>query len=204
MAPEGPLAGLVLAAGFSTRAGSRNKLLARVDGEPMVVRVARVARAAGLDPVVVVTGHDAVAVEAALAAGGAGVETVRNPRPADGLASSLVRGVAALPAGVAGAVVLLGDMPWVAPATIERLRAVFAPGAGRSVCVPRHGGRRGNPLLWGADHFADLARLTGDAGARRLLRDRPEAVVYVDVEDPGVLRDVDDAETLARLDDGSG
>lgn len=190
-----PLAGVILAAGLSRRFGGRNKLLARVSGEPMVAAVARLGRAAGLRPLVAVTGYEAEAVERALA--GLALDFVRNPRPSDGLASSLNRGIGALPPGTRGAVVLLGDMPWVRPDTIRRLVDAFDPERGHSVCVPRYLGRRGNPVLWGAEHFAVIRTLEGDAGAGRLLPGCGAAVVAVDVDDAGVLRDVD------RVDDSS-
>lgn len=194
VAGEAPLAGVILAAGLSTRAGMGTKLLLPVEGEAMVARVAATALAAGLAPVVVVTGHEAPAVEAAVAA--LGIITARNPDPARGLASSLVRGIEALPASTRGVVVLLGDMPWVAPATVRSLMAAFRPHGGRSVCAPRHAGRRGNPVLWGAEHFPAIRRLTGDAGAGRLLERMRHAVAWVDVDDPGVLRDVDHPDDL--------
>ncbi len=196
MAGDPGLAGVILAAGLSTRAGEGTKLLFPVEGEAMVARVAATAAAAGLEPVVVVTGHESAAVEAAVAH--RGVVVARNPDPARGLASSLVRGVEALPERARGVVVLLGDMPWVAPATVRRLVAAFRPDRGHSVCVPRHHGRRGNPVLWGAEHFPAIRRLTGDAGAGRLLEGRPHAVAWVDVDDPGVLRDVDHPDDLSR------
>lgn len=194
-------AGVILAAGLSRRMG-HNKLLLSVDGVPMVRRVAEVALAGGLDPVVVVVGPAASSVRDALS--GLRVIFAQNERPESGLSSSLRVGIAALGEDgakkdqkVAGVVVLLGDMPWVEAAHVRRLVEAFDPGAGRVICVPIHEGQRGNPVLWGAVFFDEMMTLTGDVGARSLLARHAEEVHEVPVEGEGVLRDVDIAEALA-------
>lgn len=190
----GPVAGVVLAAGLSRRMGRRNKLVLEVDGEPMVRRVAGTALAAGLDPVVVVGAEGAP--ELAQALGGLPVRLVANRRPEEGLSSSLRVGLDCLPAEVAGAVVLLGDMPWVRPEHVRSLLAAFDPASGREVCVPTSGGRRGNPVLWGARFFGEMRALLGDAGAKSLMERHADALREVPVEGDGVLRDVDTPEEL--------
>ena len=105
------IAGLVLAGGRSSRMAPRNKLLETVGGEPMVRHVAATALAGGAQPVIVVTGHEAAAVAAALR--GLAVTIVANPDYADGLSTSLRAGLRALPQGIDGALILLGDMPEV-------------------------------------------------------------------------------------------
>jgi molybdenum cofactor cytidylyltransferase len=181
------VAALVLAAGSSRRMGE-NKLLVEVEGAPMVARVVDAARASRASRVVVVTGHDAAAVRAALA--GRAVEIVHNPEHGEGMASSLRVGLGAV-ASADGALVCLGDMPWVRTEDLDALLAAFDPAAGRDLCVPFHRGKRGNPVLWGARHFADMMRLAGDAGARALLEARAADVVAVEIDHPGVLLDVD-------------
>jgi len=125
-----------------------------------VRRVARAALASCARPVVVVTGHARMDVETALA--GLPLVFAFNPDFASGLASSLRIGVAALPASAPGAVVLLGDMPDVEAAIIDRIVRVFLTGADPLAAVPVHAGRRGNPVLLGRALFAALARLEGD------------------------------------------
>jgi molybdenum cofactor cytidylyltransferase len=193
--PGGPtVAALVLAAGSSRRMGA-NKLLLEVDGAPMVARAVDAARGSRARRVLVVTGHDADRVRAALA--GRAVELVHNPDHLEGMASSLRAGIAAL-GGVDGAVVCLGDMPWVRTADIDALIAAFDPAAGREICVAQHDGKRGNPVLWGARHFAEILRLSGDRGARALLEEHAGSVVGVDVGHPGVLLDVDTRDALVE------
>lgn len=188
------VAGMVLAAGSSRRMGSRNKLLIDVAGTPMVRRVAETALQAGLEPVVTVVGHGGEEVRQALR--GLSLTLVANDRPQDGLSRSLRLGVEALPA-VDAAVVLLGDMPWVRSADVEALVAAFDPSASREICVPVHGGSRGNPVLWSARFFPEISALEGDVGARSLLARHAEVVHEVTGVGAGVLQDVDTPEALA-------
>jgi molybdenum cofactor cytidylyltransferase len=122
------VAGIILAAGSSSRLGA-NKLLIELAGEPLVRRAARRALAAGLSPVIVVLGFEPEPVAAALA--GLPVALVTNPRHADGMPSSLQAGLGAVPGDCGGALVLLPDMPLVAPPMlaemIDRFRAANAP-----------------------------------------------------------------------------
>ena len=187
---------VVLAAGLSRRMGGRNKLLLDVDGAPMVARAADAMLASPARPVVVVTGAEAAGVRAALA--GRELIFVHNCEPATGLSSSLRLGVAALGAKVDGAVICLGDMPWVRAEHVEALIAAFAVSGERPICVPIHGRKRGNPVLWPARHFPAIAALTGDEGARSLLDAHASEICYVPVDDPGVTLDVDTPEALGQ------
>jgi molybdenum cofactor cytidylyltransferase len=187
------IAGVVLAAGRSSRMGPEHKLLADLHGEPLVRHTVRNALAALLDPVVVVTGHRADEVAAALA--GLPVQLVYNPDFADGMASSLLTGLGAVPESCSGAAIVLGDMPRISPATI----ALLVDAAGTSVealVAPVHDGRRGNPVILGRRWFNDLAGLSGDSGARQLLKDYgrnvtdvpvAEDTIFVDIDTPGEL-----------------
>jgi len=194
--PEAPrqprIAALVLAAGRSTRMGA-NKLLADVGGKPMVRHAVEAALASQAEAVVVVTGHEAARVRAALA--GLDVRFAQNDLYADGLSTSVRAGVAAAE-GADGALVCLGDMPGLTARTIDRLIAAFNPAEGRGVIVPVHDGRRGNPVLWGRAFFADLMALSGDVGAKPLLAGAADAVCEVEIGDDGVLTDLDTPDAL--------
>jgi molybdenum cofactor cytidylyltransferase len=189
------VAALVLAAGRSSRMRGVNKLLAELDGDPLVAHAVDAALASTAANVVVVTGHQAARVRAALA--GRDVEFAHNRYYARGLSSSLRRGLAALDAGTAGALICLGDMPWVSPADLDALIAAFAR-ADAPICVPVRGRRRGNPVLWPARHFPALCALQGDVGARGLLRRYAREVVRVPMRSAGVTRDVDTPADLIR------
>lgn len=192
-----PVAGLVLAAGRSTRMGERNKLLQNVRGEPLVRHAAKAQLASRAHPVFVVTGHQREQVEAALA--GLDLRFVHNPDFASGLASSVKAGLAALPAEVAGAVVSLGDMPNVTPAVIDRLAETFADSPEAQAVVPTLFGQRGNPVLLARALFPAVAGLSGDQGARRLLDAAGEGIVEVPLDDPAIALDIDTPEALKAL-----
>lgn len=192
------IAALLLAAGQSRRMGAVNKLLADVDGKPMVRRAAEAALAARVDRLIVVTGHEAARVRAALE--GLSIEFVHNPDFADGLSASLRHGISAVMAltpPVDGCLVCLGDMPRIAPDDLNKLIAAFDPDEGRTICVPTHDGKRGNPVLWGARFFRDMATISGDVGARHLIGDHADQVAEVAIGDPGILLDIDTPEALA-------
>jgi len=191
------VAAVVLAAGRSSRMGVANKLLAEVDGSVLVAHAVDAALASRASAVVVVTGHEAERVRAALA--GRAVTFVHNPEPAAGLSGSLKRGLAALGPEVDGALICLADMPRVDAAALDRLIAAFDPLEGRSVCVPVWNGKRGNPVLWARRFFAEMAELAGDVGARHLIGAHAEVVCEVAMPDDAVLVDIDTPEALAAV-----
>ena len=191
------IAGLILAAGRSTRMGGPNKLLEEINGKALVRHVAEHVLASPAEPVIVVTGHQKERVERALA--GLPVTFVHNPDFANGLSTSLKTGIAAVPADADGAIVCLGDMPQVSAKLIDRLTAAFDPQRGALVVIPTIEGKRGNPVLWSRRFFPDLAKVEGDVGARHLIGGYAEAVTEVPLDDAGVLTDVDTPEALTAL-----
>ena len=190
------IAALVLAAGRSRRMG-RNKLLAPVQGRPMVSHVVDALLASSARPIIVVTGHEPEALRAALE--GRDVVFVHNPDYAEGLSTSLKAGLTALPTGCDGALVCLGDMPKLRSRHVERLIAAFNPAEGRAICVPTFSGERGNPVLWGADYFEEMQTVKGDTGAKHLIGTYDDHVCEVTMEDDAVLRDIDTPQALADL-----
>src|SRR5712691_6966026 len=193
------IAALLLAAGQSRRMGGPNKLLAEIDGRPMVARVAQRLLSSHARPIVAVLGNQADAVDAAL--GKLPVERVRNPAFADGLSTSLKRGLQALPAGCDEIIVCLGDMPLVTGRDLDRLIAAFNPLEGRAIIVPNRHGKRGNPVLWARRFFAEMAELAGDVGAKHLIGEHAELVYEVEMDSDGVLVDVDTPDALAAFRD---
>jgi molybdenum cofactor cytidylyltransferase len=194
------VAAILLAAGMSSRfkaasGEGSSKLLAPLAGKPLVRHAAEAALGSMARPVVVVTGHERAAVEAALE--GLTLRFAHNSDYALGLASSLKAGIAALPTSAQGALVLLGDMPGVTPALIDRLIAAFAAHPGALAALPTSQGRRGNPVLLSRALFAAIAELEGDEGARRLLANAGAGQV-IEVEAPGdaATLDVDTPEAL--------
>ena len=184
------VAAIVLAAGRSSRMAARNKLLEPFAGEPVIIGVLRAAVESGVSPVIVVTGHEAPRIAEALRYFEGAL--VHNPRFADGMSTSLSAGIAALREDHDGALIMLGDMPQVAPADLKALLTAFAAANDRrAICVPVRGGRRGNPVLWGAAHFPDIMQIMGDVGAKHLLATHADNVIEVPAESDGVLADID-------------
>jgi molybdenum cofactor cytidylyltransferase len=188
------IAALVLAAGRSSRMGQENKLLIQIDGQHMIARVAAQTAAAGLDPCFVVTGHEADAVRAAITA--TQVSFAHNPDYAQGLSSSLRAGLRALPENVDGVLICLGDMPDVRAVHLQKLIAAFDPVEGRAICVPTFQGKRGNPVLFGAQFFEQMLNVAGDTGARHLISEHGDLVCEVAMEDAAVLLDLDTPQTM--------
>jgi molybdenum cofactor cytidylyltransferase len=200
----GPRIGvLLLAAGQSSRMGGPNKLLAEIPGSspgpavPMVALVARRLLASHARPIIAVLGNRADEIDAAL--GRLPVERVRNPDFADGLSTSLKRGLAALPEDVDGVLVCLGDMPLISGRHLDRLIAAFNPLEGRAIVVPTRHGKRGNPVLWAKRFFPEMAHIAGDVGARHLIGEHAELVAEVEMDDDAILVDIDTPEALAEL-----
>lgn len=189
-----PVAGIILAAGESSRYGKPKQLLS-FHGEPFVRVVAKTALAAGLSPVVVVSGANADAVEAVVA--DLDVVIIRNADWEKGQASSIRAGLAPIPApGVGAAIFLLADQPQVTRHVLEALKSRHAEGL-FPIVAPLIADRRGNPVLFDQVTFADLLKLDGDVGGRTLFRDY--AVEYIPWHDEHLLFDVDNEDDYRKL-----
>ena len=183
--------GILLAAGASRRFGADKLLASLPDGSIVGAASCRAMRAA-LERVVAVVRPADERLASILASSGATI--VHCPRADEGMGASLACGVAAS-ADAAGWVVALADMPWIRPATIRAIADAIAAGA--SLAAPVHRGERGHPVGFAASHRSALMALGGDAGARAILARGDVALVRVDVDDPGVLRDIDLPRDLA-------
>jgi CTP:molybdopterin cytidylyltransferase MocA len=188
--PQG-VAGLLLAAGDGSRLG-RPKALVEFRGQTLAERGVATLRAAGTDPVLLVTGAAPVALAAA--------RTVHNPAWATGMGSSLKAGLAALAGYDAptAVVISLADQPLVTEATVRRLIGAYQAGA--SVAVAAYDGKPRNPVLLARRHWADVAAMAdGDTGARPFLRAHQDLVTLVECADVGSPDDIDTPADLARL-----
>jgi 4-nitrophenyl phosphatase len=189
------IAAVLLAAGGSTRFGQPKQLL-DWHGKPLVAHVADVALAAGLSPLVVVLGHQADAVRAAL--GSRPFQVATNWRWESGLSSSVQAGLAALDPTTEAALFLLCDQPLLTPRLLRELMSRFDP-EGPTIVHPVLGGARRSPTLFGRELFAELGGVTGDKGGRVLVERYPERVARVTVDKPQLLADVDTPDEYRRL-----
>lgn len=188
-------AAVILAAGLSRRAGAGNKLLFNLAGKPLLRHAVDCALASRARPVVVVLGHQAERVARLLE--GLPVRIATNPDPGAGMAGSLATGIATIAEAVPAAFILLGDMPHIRPATLDRLADALEAAPECNIALPLYRGQRGHPVLWRGCHFPGLLRLTGDRGGRELLACAGDALLEVAVDDPGVLADYDRPEDFS-------
>lgn len=190
MRAAGELAGIVLAAGRSTRFGGDKLLHALPDGTPMALASASALRAVLPRTVAVVGAHNP-ALAALFAAHG--METTIAEDADSGMGASLAAGIAAT-ADAGGWLVALGDMPYILPQTVARVADALRAGA--RLAAPAYQGRRGHPVGFSARFRADLLALRGDEGARSILLRHAGELVRLDCGDPGVLMDVDQRAAL--------
>jgi molybdenum cofactor cytidylyltransferase len=193
---SGPLAGIILAAGASTRMGSPKALLRAPGSEETFLDRLLGILAPHCDPVIVVLGHGAETIRAGIARASQAVVVV-NERYELGQLSSLQCGLRAVPETAAGVLFTPVDHPSVRPETVERLVTAFRKGA--LLALPRYRGERGHPVLCARELMAEFLALPSGAQARDVIRRRLADASYVDVDDPGVVHDIDDPETYRRL-----
>lgn len=185
---------MILAAGESTRMGTLKQLLL-LDGKPLLVRAVEAALASPAWPVVVVLGAHAEKIRPVLAR--LPVLVVENPAWAEGMASSLRTGITTLrqfSRALDAALVALCDQPAFSVDTIAQLVAAQRA-TGRSIVAASYAGRHGAPALFRREHFAALAALTGEEGARALLNGDPATMTAVDL--PALALDLDTPEDFA-------
>lgn len=189
------VSGVVLAAGRSTRLG-RPKQLLELDGRPILDIVLDHAFRSGLSEIILVLGSDADRIAAAL--GSHGQRIVINPDFAAGQSTSLRAGIAAVAAESSAAVILLGDQPQVTPDIIDALIATY-DADDAEIVMPSYGGLPGNPVLFRRTVFPELLAITGDRGARDIIKARRDAVIHVPFPNLSPPLDVDTEADYAIL-----
>ncbi len=187
---------IVLAAGTSVRFGKENKLLLPLGKQSVIREVISRVRSAGVEDIVVITGHERAFMEMELS--GEEVRMLFNPDFATGMGSSIVRGVGSAESSE-GFLIIPGDMPLIAPETINRILSAWTA---ESAVVPVYRGRRGHPVLFGGCFRRELLAIPFDRGARSVLAGNPGKVTEIEVEDPFIHLDIDsvsDYENALRL-----
>lgn len=194
-----PTAGIILAAGESKRFGAPKQLLA-FGGRCLIERVLAAALESNLDRVLLVIGcaHELIRSRLEAWSGHPKCEFLENPDYRDGMSTSLKAGVLRIQGGFPAAMFLLGDQPLVDAPLINLLLARFAA-SDKSICVPTHGGARGNPALFASDFYPAILELAGDRGARDLIAAHPDRVLTVEIPDPAVFLDIDRREDFEKI-----
>jgi molybdenum cofactor cytidylyltransferase len=187
------ISGILLAAGAGSRFGGRKLIKPLSDGTPIGVAALRNLRDAIERVIVVIRSGDA---EMAARFAREGVPILECRQAAEGMGHSLAAGVAA-ESSADGWVIALGDMPRVRPNTIRAVAQSLAAGA--AIVIPCYREERGHPVAFASTFKEELLALSGDAGARAIVKRHAAEVVRLDLDDPGVLEDVDTLDDLVRL-----
>jgi molybdenum cofactor cytidylyltransferase len=191
------IAGLILAGGASSRMGSPKALLP-AGSESFVDRLISVFGET-CDSTWVVLGHDAERIRSAVRRAGE-ARFVVNPHPEHGQSSSLACGLRAIGDGADAVMFTPVDYPSIQAATIRALRAAMESAADRPLlAIPRHDGRRGHPVCVSRALIPEFLALPPDGAARDVIRRHGAEVFYVEVDDPGILRDIDTPEDYRRI-----
>ncbi len=190
---------IVLAAGASQRMG-RPKPLVSVGGRTLLARVLATLRTSHVGAIEVVLGSDAEQIRRAVALNG--VTVVENPDFAQGMSSSLRAGVRALPPSASHALIVLADQPFVTAKTVDRLVQRATSGDGR-IFIPTYRGVRGNPVLFDARLAPEVDAIRGDVGCRDMFPNHPHEIREVEVDDPGILIDLDTPAELSAIERAS-
>ena len=180
---------IVLAAGLSRRMGGPNKLLQPYRGKPLLAHALKIAEEIDFLDRIAVTGRDAEQVQALAAP--FGFRCILNSRFAEGVGTSIAAGANALSPDINGVFIGLGDMPDIGP---EAYRALAGKFTQASIVVPLHKAERGHPVLFCASYIPELSALSGDEGARSVLRRYAFCIRKVEMANSGVLRDIDTRE----------
>ena len=191
------ISGVILAAGPSTRFGSDlPKQVAEISGESLVHRVVRRALASRLSEVIVVVGHEAARVRAAI--GEQSVSVIENRAFAEGQSTSVRAGLTRVDASAAAAMFIPVDQPALSEAVIDALIEAYLQ-TGGAIVVPSFRGERGAPVLIDRSLFAELAVLEGDAGGRQIFSRHEDQIIDLPLTTADPLRDVDRLEDLDRF-----
>lgn len=193
-----PITAIILAAGFSTRFGPQNKLLAPLNAKPVLTHViANVAPLKLAETLVVTNTSSGPLNDLCLTKG---LRVVVNENARAGMGHSLAAGVRAATQTHA-IMVILGDMPFIKQRTFAALiNAYDTHGHENSIIFPAQGAKRGHPVIFGNAYVPALAALTGDTGAQSLIAGHAKHWRSIDVEDQGIFRDVDHLEDLLTSD----
>jgi molybdenum cofactor cytidylyltransferase len=195
--PKGRVSAVVLAAGTSTRMG-RAKQLLPLGGTTVLAQTIENVRSAGLDEIVLVLGASAEAIRQQLPQVLIeGLKVVVNHAYGQGMASSLREGLSHVDPQSHAALIILGDQPFIQPQTLQQIMDGYR-GARAQIVIPSYQGNRGNPVLLDRSVFFEVMALEGDTGCRAIFPNHLSAILKVEVEDPGILLDIDSQDDYER------
>ena len=185
---------VILAGGQSKRMGTKNKLLVPINGKPMIALTVETIIASKASSVAAVTGFEHQKIQEAIK--NSNIEFIHNKNFQNGISSSVVTAIKSAPEDCSAILIGLGDMPKITVSHINKLIDAYNPLEGRAICVPTWKGKRGNPVLWARRFFPEMLQLKGDFGAKELMGKYAELVVEVEMNDNGIIIDIDTPEAL--------
>ena len=185
---------VILAGGQSKRMGTKNKLLVPINGKPMIALTVETIIASKASSVAAVTGFERQKIQEAIK--NSNIEFIHNKNFQNGISSSVVTAIKSAPEDCSAILIGLGDMPKITVSHINKLIDAYNPLEGRAICVPTWKGKRGNPVLWARRFFPEMLQLKGDFGAKELMGKYAELVVEVEMNDNGIIIDIDTPEAL--------
>lgn len=193
------VAAVILAAGMSRRMKTREagpKQLLRLSGRPLLQHTLDNVRRSQVDEIVLVLGFAAESVMQQIAADG--VRVIVNQEFEQGMGTSLRAGIAALGPSANAAFAVLADQPFVRPETLSRMIAYHKESCAQ-ITIPLYRGFRGNPVLLDRSVFPEVMGLSGDVGCRAIFGSHAQGIHKLDVDDPGILLDIDSFEDFEKL-----
>lgn len=191
-----PVGAVVLAAGMSTRMGQPKLLLPWRDNRTIIEHIIEQLIKARVDPIVVVTGHNAKEIRAALAPWDVTVVNNRAYKTGEML-SSLKTGLVAMPPHTAAALMVLGDQPAIQTRVVNRIVLAHAEGQ-HELIVPSHNMRRGHPVLIGRRYWNEILSLAQGATPRAFFDRFADDIHYVEIDNDSILRDIDTPQDYDR------
>ncbi|MDX1738432.1 MAG: molybdopterin-binding/glycosyltransferase family 2 protein [Alphaproteobacteria bacterium] len=189
---------ILLAAGQSRRMGKENKLLSDFKGEALINHAIASIEGASPDELIIVTGHQHDLVSETIKTPNCKHKIVRNDDFADGISTSIKKGLENISPDSDAVLICLGDMPLIQTDHIRSLFAAFSEEDNRHICIPTFNGKWGNPVLIGKVLFTELMSLTGDMGAKPVILRNNDIVCEVDIGHQAVLIDTDTPEELSK------
>ena len=199
MEKKKPTAGIILAAGMSTRFG-RLKQVQAIDGKPLLEWAIDACLGSNLERIFLVLGFRRQEILGVLAS------KIRHPRLdvifnahyRNGQSSSLHAGINAVKDSFPSAMFVLGDQPLIDAPTLDFLLERFWSSR-KSICAPFFNNKRGNPVIFSNEYYTEIAGIEGDVGARRIIEDNPSQVLSVPLRRRSFFYDVDTQEDVKNI-----
>ena len=187
------IAGLILAAGGSSRMGDQNKLMMPFQGKPMLNHVVNASLNSNLTQTFVVVGHQSSEIKNLVQSDD--IQCVENEQWETGMASSIVAGISQLKQ-FDGFLILLGDMPLVTP---ELINEIIFHGSADKIVIPIKDGLHGNPVFFGSKFRDELLTLYGDSGAKKVIQNNLSSMIKIKIQSNTIFKDYDTKESLESV-----